>query len=383
MKRLPLLLLGILLIGSCTPSQPTSENQSPLQQPIDSLFAAFDTLASPGYAIAIEKKGEIVFKNGYGAANLDYDIPITTESTFSLASVSKQFTAACVALLILDDKLSLESDVSEYLPELKKYPDTLRLKHLIYNTSGIKDYNRIDRESGSSWVTFNYFEIDECIRASLSEPALQFTPGSRWDYSNMNFILLTKIVEAVSGLPFAEFAKTRLFEPLGMQHTFIHDDITTIVKNRVTPYNPRNELYVREYGKQGFHLGATGDFIQHHRNAPHYGGSGVMSTIDDLLLWTANMSTHAFGGSPFYDLMHKTLSFEHGRNNQAFGLYFSEYQGRKTVAWEGSDYGISTQILRFPEQGVSIIVLSNLGSGQAPQQADAIADVLIAEGILE
>ena len=196
-------------------------------------------------------------------------------------------------------------------------------------------------------------------------------------------MLLTKIVEKVSGQSFSNFAKTELFDPLQMTNTFIHDDITQIVKNRVTPYNPRTKLYVDAYKEVGFDLKEEGDYIQHNRNSPHYGGSGVVSTIDDLLKWTSNMVSKKFGGQEFYDLMHKTIKFEHDRDNQAFGLYINQYKGRKMVAWEGGDYGISTRLLRFPDQGIGIIVLSNLGSGEADRKLNSISDILIEEGVLE
>lgn len=368
---------------SCNRKNPRQNVPDSFEIQMDSIFSEFDNLNSPGYAIGISKNGNTIYKNGYGAANLDYNIPIETNSAISIASVSKQFTAACIALLIIEDKITLETIAADYIPELKKYSDTLRIKHLIYNTSGLQDYNKVKRKSGKSWVTFNYFDIEECINTSISEDSLLFKPGEQWNYSNVNFMLLTKIVEKVSGQSFSDFIKTRLFQPLNMNNTLINDDITSIIKNRVTPYNPRNKLYLDAYAEQGFKLKNEGMYIQHSRNSPHYGGSGIVSTIDDLLKWTSNMETKKFGGQKFYDLMHKTMKFKHERNNQAFGLYIGNYRDRKIVAWEGGDYGISSQILRFPDENVSIIVLSNLGSGEASRKANSIADILIEKGVLQ
>ncbi len=350
---------------------------------IDSLFTDFDNLNSPGYAIGISKNGNTLYKNGYGAANLDYNTPITSKSMFSIASVSKQFTAACIALLILENKVSLDTPASDFIPELKKYKDPILIKHLIYNTSGITDYPRLNRKSGKSWVTFNYFDIDECIATSLAQKELQFTPGDQWDYCNVNFMLLTKIVEKISGQTFSEYAKTYLFEPLGMHHTLINDDITSVIKNRVTPYNVRTKENITGYSEYGITLKNEGDYIQHPRNSPHYGGSGVVTTIDDLLVWSANMVDKTFGGQAFYDIMHKTITFNHDRDNQAFGLYIGDFNGRKIVAWDGGDWGISSQLLRFPDQGVAIVVLSNLGTGEAFRKVNGIADILFDAGILE
>jgi CubicO group peptidase (beta-lactamase class C family) len=346
------------------------------------LFSKFDNLESPGYAIGISNDDVTLYSKGYGSANLDYNIPITPNSVFSIASVSKQFTAACIALLIMDGKISLETPASDFIPELKKYNDTIRIKHLIYNTSGLAEYYRLPRKNGLSWNTFNYFDIAECIAVSLEQNELQFRPGDKWDYCNVNWMLLTKVVEKVSGQPFSEFAKERLFGPLSMDDTIINDDITAIVKNRVTPYNLRDKGYIDYYNETGIAIKEQGDYIKHHRNSPHYGGSGVMSTIEDLLKWSKNMVTKQFGGVQFYDLMHKSMKFNHDRDNQAFGLYFGDFNGRRIVAWDGGDWGISSQIMRFPDEGVAIIVLSNLGSGEAFQKANEIAEILINHEII-
>jgi CubicO group peptidase (beta-lactamase class C family) len=380
MKLLPGL-IPILIFATCNGQGITKVSKQDLKK-IDNLFKDYDKKDSPGYAIGISKGTETLYSKGYGSANLDYLIPISTNSSFDIASVSKQFTSACIALLIMDGKLTLETPVEDYVPELAKYADTIRIKHLIYNTSGIVDYPRLPRPDGHSWITFNYFDIDYCIRVSLSRDTLAFKPGARWDYCNVNFMLLTKVVEKVSGQSFRDFSRKRLFEPLGMSSTFINDDITEVIKNRVTPYNKRTQENVQAYRSMGINVNAEGNWIQHLRTSPHYGGSGVVTTIDDLLKWSQNFATKKFGGQEFYDLMHKTLKFSHDRNNQAFGLYFDKLKGRTSVSWDGGDFGISSQLIRFPEKGIAIIVLSNLGSGESYRKANEIAEILIDIGEL-
>jgi CubicO group peptidase (beta-lactamase class C family) len=349
---------------------------------IDNIFKEFDKRDSPGFAIGIAKGTQVLYTKGFGSANLDYEIPITANSCFDIASVSKQFTAACIALLILDGKISLESPVSEFVPELAKYKDTIRVKHLIYNTSGIPDYFKLPRPDGKSWITFNYFDIDYCIKVSLSRDTLSFKPGDKWDYCNVNYMLLTKIVEKVSGQPFSEFSEQRLFQPLGMANTLVNDDVTEVIRNRVTPYNRRTAEYVSAYRKEGINIKSEGSWLQHPRNSPHYGGSGVVTTVNDLIKWSENFFTKKFGGQKFYDLMHKTQKFKNDKDNQAFGLYFDKYKDRSYVAWDGGDYGISSQLIRFPDKEVAIVVLSNLGTGEAFRKANAIADIMIEAGEL-
>lgn len=375
-------LLAFVLLFTHLLSPGQAPNKLQRLEKIDNLFKDFDKKDSPGYAVAISKGVETLYAKGFGSANLDYSIPITTNSSFDIASVSKQFTAACIALLIMDGKLTLETPAKEFIPELAKYKDIIQVKHLIYNTSGIVDYPKLPRPDGHSWITFNYFDIDYCINVSLMRDTLAFKPGDQWDYCNVNFMLLTKIVEKISGQSFSEFSRKRIFEPLGMTNTLINDDITQVIKNKVTPYNTRTPQYVQAYRETGIKIKDEGAWIQHPRTSPHYGGSGVVTTIDDLLKWSKNFVTKEFGGQEFYDHMHKTLKFNHPRDNQAFGLYFDKLKGRTCVAWDGGDFGISSQLIRFPDKGIAIVVLSNIGSGEAFRKANEIANTLIELGEL-
>lgn len=148
-------------------------------------------------------------------------------------------------------------------------------------------------------------------------------------------MLLAKIVEKVSGQSFKNFCKQRLFIPLGMTHTLINDDNTEVILNRVTPYNQRTKEIVGAYRKEGFDVSNdNGPWIQHTRNSPHYGGSGIVTTVNDLIKWSENFVTKKFGGQEFYDLMHHTEKFTNGRDNQAFGLYFGTLKERTFVAWD-------------------------------------------------
>ena len=373
--------ISVLLFLFCISCNPTPKNDGALDRQtgseIDNLFAPFNKMDSPGYAIGILKDTSILYEKGYGSANLDYHLPVNIRTAFDIASVSKQFTAAGIALLIMHDSLNLNDPVENYLPELAKYPDTIRIKHLIYNTSGIIDYFRLPRAHDKSWLDFYYFDNDEAIRTSLKPDTLAFHPGAQRDYSNVNYMLLTKIIERVTGEPFPAFMERRLFRPLKMDHTLVNDDITTVIPNRATPYNPRNSEYVRAYRQEGISVRDTGTWMQHHRNSPHYGGSGILSTVEDLLKWERNFFTKDFGGENFYTLMHRTEKFNHDRDNQAFGLYFGTFRDKTFVAWEGGTSGISSQIIRFPDDKIAIIVLSNMGSGEASQKANELAAILM------
>jgi CubicO group peptidase (beta-lactamase class C family) len=375
----------ILIIFSSVRGITFSQTGLPLNviSRIDSLFSGFNKSNSPGYAVGIFYDTALTFTKGYGYANLEYNIPITPETGFNLASLSKQFTAACLAILILEGKVSLDDNVKKFIPELPDYCYPVKIKHLVYMTSGIPEYFNLSRKSGLAWNPYYYFTTDSAIQASLSIMKLEYKPGTVWSYSNINYMLLTKIIEKVSGKSFAAFAEDRLFLPLGMKNTIVNDDITEIIKNRAVGYAERNQKNLNAFLKTGMRLNKDYGLIQVHRNSPHYGGSGVYSTINDLFLWNKNWYTHQFGGRAFYNLMHKRMKFDHPKDNDAFGLVFGNYNGAETVWYAGSDLGSSTFMIRFPKQKFTIACLSNFDDGNAQNYAMKIIEILISSRVLK
>ena len=339
--------------GNCQKTSLEQLSQQQLEK-IDQLFSAFDAEDTPGYAIGIYKKGKPLLEKGYGTANLDYEIPISPQSVINVASISKQFIGACIALLILDGKLSLEDKAATFIPELAKYQHEIKIKHLIYMCSGLREYYTLPRPSGLDWNPANYFTIDTAIAVVLSQPDLDYRPGKKRSYSNINFMLLAKIIEKISGMNLDEFAQKNLFEPLGMENTHFNVDETKVVKNRVIGYNYRDQK-----------KGKAAGFHHHIRNSPHYGGSGLHTTVEDLGKWNANFFTkEKLGGQAFYNLMHQTMKFEFERNNEGFGLGINTYKGLNLVQYDGGDQGFSSYAGRFPDQGITVICLSNLGTGR-------------------
>ena len=225
------------------------------------LNAAVGPGAAPGYAVGIFQHGRVLFRHGYGLANLDYNLPNTPATVFNIASLSKQFTAACIALLVQRGSLSLDDEVRRYVPAVGKYPERLLVKHLVYMTSGLPEYHAQARGNGLNWNLYDYFTVDTAMAATLRQPRLLFAPGTQWAYSNVNYMLLTKIVEQVSGQRFADFAEQNLFAPLGMRHTLVNDDVTQVVPNRATGYLRRTPALVAASRQAGFYVRSEGNFL--------------------------------------------------------------------------------------------------------------------------
>ena len=333
--------------------------------------------------LGIFKAGDHLFKKGYGLANLEHTIPIHSGTVFNVASLSKQFTAACIALLILDKQLDLEDSVRQYLPFLPDYMNDIQLKHLIYMTSGINDYYYNERPNGNDWSSLHFFDIDTAIVASMSDGALMYPPGTQWSYSNINYMLMAKIVEKISGKSFADFARDRIFTPLGMDHTRFNDDIFEVIPNRASAYNFRDEENTGWLKEGGYLKAEKEGLLQINRNSPHYGGSGLFTSMDDLKKWLDNFETKSFGGTAFYDLMHSTMQFKHDKANDAFGLVWGDFNGHDMVWYEGGDWGVSSYMMRFPKNQLSIVCLSNLGTGKTREKVQQLMDILLADGVLQ
>ena len=352
------------------------------QDAIDRIFEPYAQRGSPGYVLGLIKDGQLVFAKGYGEANLDDHIPITSDTAFHLASVSKQFTAAAIALLILDGKLSLDDPVSKYIPESAKYGDSLRVKHLVYMTSGLHEYTDLPRKSGEPWMTFYYFTRDEAISTALAPATLEFAPGTQWAYRNINYMLLTRIVEKVSGEPFSTFMRQRIFGPLHMENSDINDDTTLVVPNRATGYAPRSDpRLIKELAAVGVQIRPGDGWVRLVRVSPHFGGSGVFTTLNDLLKWDNNWYSQTLG-KRFTDLMNQRTKFQHDKDNDAFGLVWRTLYDRQMLDYSGGDTDTSTYMARFPASHFTIICLSNMPLGDAEGKAHEVLDLLHAWGKL-
>jgi len=328
---------------------------------IDAVFADVEGVERPGYAVGVVRGGELVYGRGFGGAELDHGVAITPDTVFNVASLSKQFTGAAVALLVVRGELRLEDEVRRHVAEFPRRFGAVRVEHLVYMTSGLPEYFRLERPGGRDWQ-LDHFTVDDALAAVFAQPALEFEPGSRWAYSNTNYQLLAEIVERVAGVPFGEFMEREIFEPLGLRDTHVDVDLGRIVPRRATGYNRLDDGdgYRREI-----------------RRSPHYGGSGVFSTVRDLARWDRSLRDHRLAGPELTRLLLSTRRFDHDKSNDAFGLVWGELDGHRTLWYEGGDLGFSSFMIRLPDDDLTVIVLSNLGTGRAAERARAVLRVLL------
>lgn len=333
---------------------------------VDAIFAAWDRGDSPGCALGVVEGGELTYERGYGSANLDWGIPIGTDTVFYVGSVSKQFTAAAIALLVQDGLISLDDDIREHFPEMPAYQRPVTVRHLVHHTSGVRDIYTLMALAGIRLE--DVFPDEEAIALIAAQRETNFAPGDEYLYSNSGYFLLAQLVERASGQPLREFAEERIFAPLGMSDTHFHDVPSHIVARRATSYE----------------RDAAGDYrVSYLGNFDKVGAGGLYSTIRDLLLWDRNFYSGYVGGREFLDLIHAPgVLYDGEQITYAFGLTVNEYRGAPTVSHSGSMMGFKAAFLQFPENRFSVLATCNLGSIAPMQLAERVADIYLG-GVLE
>ena len=348
-----------------------------LQSVLNEQLKAESTLSTPGFVIRVQRGFEVLHDVASGAADIEQGRAIDTKTVFHIASLSKQITAAAVAHAIRDGLVTLDDSASQWIPTLKQYDQDITVAHLMFMTSGLTEYYNVPRKNGMPWSTHYYFSVPEAVEASLSVKELRFKPGTEWQYSNINYMLLTEIVAAVYDKPFSAVVQEKIFQPLGMQHSLINDDITAIVRNRANAYTRRNESILSQLRDGG---GITalndGDWIMIRRNAAHYGGSGVMTSMHDWSLWQAELLSHKTFGKAFWDVMFSTRKFDHSKANDAFGLVWSDRNGEKILWYEGGDMDASSYAVSFPGKNLSVSCFSNDPTGNCGSKVRLVLDRL-------
>jgi CubicO group peptidase (beta-lactamase class C family) len=326
---------------------------------MDQLFAPWDNPETPGAAVAVVKEGKIIFKKGYGSANLEYSIPITPSSVFHIASVSKQFTAFSILLLAKEGKLSLDDDIRKYIPEVPDFGKIITLRQLAHHTSGLRDQWSLLVMAG--WRLDDVITKEHILKLVSRQKELNYNPGDEFLYCNTGFTLLAEVVARVSGKTFAEFTRERIFEPLKMYHTLFYDDHEKIVKNRAYSYQ----------------MDSTG-FKKSVLSYANVGATSLFTTAEDLCLWAMNFEKPVVGDMGIINEMNKRGILNKGDTiSYALGQDVSKYKRLNLIAHSGGDAGYRTFLGRFPDQRFSVIVLSNNAAFNPAGLALKVADIYL------
>ena len=335
MKRiLSTLLLVVIFISSQAQSTDTLAS-------IDKIFSKWNN-ATPGGSILVAKNGKIIYHKAFGLADLEHNVPNTTETIFENGSVSKQFTAASVLLLASEGKLSVTDDVRKYIPELPTYDATITIQNLLNHTSGLKDWGTIGSIGGFPRTTRVYTQA-LALQIICRQKSLNFTPGDEYYYSNSNYSLLVTIVERVSKQSLAEFTQTRFFEPLGMTKTQWRDNFREVIPNRAIAYSRSGNVYQQNMPFENVH-----------------GHGGLLTTTGDLLKWSSLLEKRQIGGDQLYNLRTQKGKLNNKQSiNYAGGISVNNFNGFTEISHSGATAGYRAWLAYFPQKKITIVALSN------------------------
>jgi len=333
---------------------------------IDAIFAEWDRDDSPGCALAVIQDGQVAYACGYGTANLEHGVPISPDSIFHVASISKQFTDMCVALLAADGVLSLDDDIREYVPEVPDYGATITIRHLIHHTSGLRDMWDLLRLAG--WRSDDLINEADMLWVASRQTAPNFRPGDEYLYSNTGYALLALIVGRVSGKSLRELAHERIFERLGMMSTHFHDNHTEIVKGRTQAYEPCKDGGLRISIPVFDVVGTT----------------SLFTTVEDMARWDDNFNHRRVGGDALVEQMLTPGRLNNGGPmSYGFGLQIHAYRGLPIVEHSGADAGYRAHYLRFPDARLAVVCLCNLSTMTPRTLALEVADLVLSDRFSE
>lgn len=339
---------------------------------IDAIFAPLKSSHAPGAAVLVVHDGKSVFRRGYGVTDLRTKNAITPQSDFRLASFTKQFTAACIMLLVKDGKLRYDDHLTDIFPEFPAYGKAITIRNLLNHTSGLPDYEDILEKQYPDTPDEKIPQIHDAGVLELLEQqsAGKFPPGSKWEYSNSGYAVLAMIVEKVSAKPFSEFLQERIFAPLQMSHTLAYE-------------KGKNEVPHRAYG----HTKEKSGWRETDQSSTSavLGDGGIYSSIDDLAKWDRALREHTLlteaemqpALTPV-QLTGEAVQFpEKPSVHYGFGWFLDPYRRHRRMFHDGETIGFRTTIQRFPDDKLTVIVLANRSDVSAEGLALKVTDLYL------
>lgn len=311
---------------------------------VDSLIAGLLRSDGPGAAVLVVADGKVVHQKGYGLANLSTRAPITPGTTFDLASVSKQFTAMAIMILAERGQLKYSDSLTRFFPEFPAYASRITVRHLLTHTSGLPDYMDVYRQRADGSEPSSR-DVAGMI-ASVDTP--YFAPGRKFEYSNSAYVLLAQIVEKVSGMPFPEFMRANVFDPLGMSSTMVSDQIKAPSPNRAVSYD--------SWWMFGWRY-RDDDYTPLNRI---YGDGNVNTSLEDMARWVGALCGESLVKQATLAEAFEPMRLNDGKSSPyGFGWRLLEWDGQRVFQHGGAWAGFRSNIVLVPPCRLTVVVLSN------------------------
>ena len=323
---------------------------------IDSLMAAYAAPDGPGASVLVVRDGKTVFAKGYGRADVERGVAVTPATNFRLASLSKQFTATAVMLLVADRRLRYDDDVATLLPGLPAFARGVTVRQLLTHTSGLPDYEDFVPDSQTTQV----HDVDiPALIGHATGP--KFPAGSRYAYSNTGYGLLSLIVEQASGMRYARFLRQRIFAPLRMTGTVAYEEGRSTVPHRAYGYTLTGSVPRR---------------TDQSNTSAVLGDGGIYSSAADLAKWIAAQERHTLVSAKAQRLARTPPSLPAGaRTEYGFGWFVDRETGTLRLRHHGESRGFTNGIVYLPERRLAVVVLTNRTGGAPWDIAQRIAEL--------
>ncbi len=354
--------LAVMLISlsaGALSAQATSPSAAELAEMDRRIQAEMAERNIPGALIGVASRGRLVHTQSYGLANVEVRVPVSDSTVFEIGSISKQFVAAAVMLLVEDGRLGLDDPIHDFLPDLPSEWLGVTVRQLLTHTSGIPDYEEIQ-----TYEAYRFrFTPDEIIRVAHSRP-MDFEPGTGWYYSNTGYFLLSLIVERIAGRPFGQVLDTMVFGPLGMGQTRMADP-EDIIQHRASGY------WVDRMGVELMNRDAT-------QASSTLGAGGLLSSVHDMVRWDEALYGDELLSEESKAVMWTSAVLPNGDDTgYAFGWGVGEYRGRRSVGHGGQVAGFVASFLRLPDDELAIIVFANRYRVSSSRLRDIVADTFL------
>lgn len=351
--RVPGLPLALAMLSIA----PMLHAQKPVpERAIDSLMARYAGPGGPGASLLVVRDGQTVLARGYGLADVERHVPVTPQTDFRLASLSKQFTATTIMLLVADGRLRYDDSIFTLVAGLPAFARGVTVRHLLNHTSGLPDYESFVPDTQTAQVR------DADVPALIARaPGLKFAPGTHYAYSNTGYCLLALVVEHVTGRHFADVLHERIFIPLGMTNTMAREE-KTVVPNRAYGYT------VRPTGIRRTDQSNTSATL---------GDGGIYSNVLDLAKWDGALEHHTLVSADAQRLawmppaLPDTAVTEYG-----FGWFIGKAHGLTRQYHHGESRGFTNFILRYPDRRLTVVVLTNRTGGAPWDTAEQVASLV-------
>ena len=358
-------------------------------QELDAILSKSVAPGQPGMAVLVKKAGTVLFQKGYGLTKLKGSAPITPETDFRLASVTKQFTAMAVMLLVRDGKLRYDSALTEVFPEFPEYGKTITIRHLLTHTAGLPDYedlmDRVEKSGGKRWSPEHQIQDEEVLELLEEETRGKFAPGTSWAYSNSAYVVLGLIVAKVSGVSYPEFLEQRIFSPFEMRNTLAYQKGKHEIPHRAFGHS-------REHGKL--------ILTDQSSTSATLGDGGVYSNLEDLSKWDDALANHTLLTAEAMQAALTPVKLARGREphwpaepdgdnlapgkpvSYGFGWFLDAYPGHPRMWHSGTTIGFRNVIERFTmdRDRLTIVILSNRADFNPTALALKIADLYLGSG---